>query len=397
MKRQRTAWIAVATAAVMVLVTTGTTQAKTDPEKRCTRAATAARSRILHTDSKLLARCAIAVRFAKPAGETEEICSRLRTRGEGADLSDHRARTRILKRCTGARPSWLADRCPGPGMWTGLSTIALDDFATCMTSSAHCLALDAIEPLVGRLEESAGMQHPQNLNFDFGTRTGNSFAACKAAIPTTTMPETTTTTVEEPLPTTTLVDPDPTTTSTTTTLSAPDPTTSTTTTTVVGVPTGNFVITEFMSNPAAQSDTTGEYFELKNVGTTAANLEGAVLRDEGSNAFTIQEPLVVAAGDYVVLGKTETAAGGLVDYVYGSGMSLSNSGDEIILEIGGNVIDIVAYDGTFPLESGVAAEVSPSAEDSTANDAGENWCAAGTDLGDGDSGSPGSAATGCTP
>jgi hypothetical protein len=389
--------MAAATAAGVLFLATGTTQAKIDSEKRCTRAATTARSRILHTDSKLLSRCAIAVRFAKPADETEEICSRLRTRGEGADLSDNRARARILKRCAGIRPSWLADRCPGPGMWTGLSTGELEDFATCMTSSAHCLARDAIEPLVESLEASAGLQHPQNLDFDFGMQTGNSFSACSAGIPSTTMPETTTTTVEEPMPTTTLGDPDPTTTSTTTTLSGPDPTTSTTTTTVVPPPAGSFVITEFMSNPAAQSDSSGEYFELKNVGGSAADLQGAMLRDTGSNAFTIQDPLVVPAGGYVVLGKTATAAGGIVDYVYGSGMALSNSGDDIILEIGGNVIDIVTYDGTFPLESGMAAELSPSAENSTANDAGENWCAAVADLGDGDSGSPGTVSTGCTP
>ena len=78
-------------------------------------------------------------------------------------------------------------------------------------------------------------------------------------------------------------------------------------------------------------------------------------------------------------------------------MSLSNSGDDIILEIGGNVIDVVAYDATFPLESGVAAELSPSAENSTANDAGENWCEAVADLGDGDTGSPGTVSTGCMP
>ena len=107
--------------------------------------------------------------------------------------------------------------------------------------------------------------------------------------------------------------------------------------------------------------------------------------------------MTVAPGGYVVLGKSATAAGGLVDFVYGSGMALSNSSDEIILEIGGEVVDLIAYDSSFPLQAGIAAELSPNAETPEANDSGANWCAAVTDLGDGDLGSPGTTAGGCSP
>jgi len=403
MKRRRNVWAtATALAVGTTLLATGVSSlAAQNPEKRCTRATTAVRSRILHTDTKRLARCAIAVQFAKPAGETEDACRRLRTRGEGVDLVDSQGRDRILKRCRGQRPHWLGDLCPGPGPWTDLATPELEDFASCMTSSAHCLARDAIEPLLGPLEESVGTQHLDNLEFEYGMAPGNSFAACAFdSTTTTTLPESTSTTMVTPSTTTTsttsttLVDPPP----TTTTTMPVDPGTTTTTTTTLPLPTATtFVITEFMSNPSAQSDTTGEYFEVKNTGTLSASLQGATFRDDGSNSFTIQDPLTVAPGGYVVLGKSATAAGGLVDFVYGSGMALSNSSDEIILEIGGEVVDLIAYDSSFPLQAGVAAELSPNAETPESNDSGANWCESVTDLGDGDLGSPGTTAGGCSP
>lgn len=95
-------------------------------------------------------------------------------------------------------------------------------------------------------------------------------------------------------------------------------------------------ITEVMANPAAVSDSAGEWFELYNPGSAAVDLSDVVLRDDGSNSHTISStsPLLVNPGDFFVLGRNGDSSvnGGYTpDYVY-SGFSLGNSGDQIVLE-----------------------------------------------------------------
>ncbi len=146
-----------------------------------------------------------------------------------------------------------------------------------------------------------------------------------------------------------------------------------------------------MANPAAKADSVGEYFEVRNVGDTAIDLFGMRFRDDGSDSFVIETSLLVAAGSYVVFGRSAEAAGGNVDYVYGAAMSLTNSNDELILETAeGTVVDRLGYDGSFPLEAGRAMETA--VETADGNDIPGNWCAASDALGDGDFGSPGATA-----
>ncbi|HSG95417.1 MAG TPA: lamin tail domain-containing protein, partial [Afifellaceae bacterium] len=135
--------------------------------------------------------------------------------------------------------------------------------------------------------------------------------------------------------------------------------------------------------------------EVLNTGTAAVDMQGWTVRDEGSNAFTIQDSVVLAAGRFAILARSQTAAGGSAAYVYGSAMSLANSADQIIIERDGELVDAVAYDASFPLAAGASMELAASATDVAANDSPANWCEAQSQMADGDRGSPGAAGPGC--
>ena len=97
-------------------------------------------------------------------------------------------------------------------------------------------------------------------------------------------------------------------------------------------------ITEIMTNPAAVSDTAGEWFELYNPTAEDIDLQDMVLSDDGANSHTISagNPRLIAPGDYFVMGRNGDPAnnGGVdVDYVY-SNFSLGNTSDQIVFSNG---------------------------------------------------------------
>src|SRR5262249_23040812 len=78
---------------------------------------------------------------------------------------------------------------------------------------------------------------------------------------------------------------------------------------------GELVITELMSNPAAVADTAGEWIELYNPSADEAlDLEGCTLDDGGSRPHAIATGFVIAAGAYatIVRGPDVGFAGDLV-------------------------------------------------------------------------------------
>ncbi len=372
----RTAGLATAALTLINLPVMPTETAAASIE-RCGRAVVVSSNKILRTDTRALSRCALAVLEQAPPGEAEETCSRLRTPGLRLDRLDARSRLRIERRCSTGGPAWLPTACPGPGPAAGQAQIDGAAIARCVTTSAHCAALATLDMTFDDAISPLEQQNPDNLRFGLGGIAGNNFAAClsPAGPTTTTMPGGTTTTMPD---------------ATTTTLA----TVTTTTLPAAGPP--RLVITEVMANPAAQSDATGEYFELLNAGPTAVDLSGLVISDFGSDSFTVDGSLIVAAGARVVFGKSATAAGSAVDYVYGSGMNLTNSADEIILTAGPDVVDTVAYDDSFPNAAGRAIELVDPAT-ATANDGPQAWCLSDSLLDDGDFGTPGAAAGACLP
>lgn len=157
---------------------------------------------------------------------------------------------------------------------------------------------------------------------------------------------------------------------------------------------GDLVITELQPDPDAVADETGEWFEVLNLSAGAVDLEGCELADLGTDSHTIVGSVVVEAGAYAVLGRSESVNGGItLDYVYGTDISLGNSGDELAIRCGGALVDEVVYLGSWPFGAGSAAQLDASA--GGANDDVGQWCEATAVYGDGDLGTPGSANDAC--
>lgn len=149
------------------------------------------------------------------------------------------------------------------------------------------------------------------------------------------------------------------------------------------------VITELQPDPDLVSDDAGEWFELLNLSAVAVDLAGCELADQGSDSHTIAASVVIEPGARAVLGRSADANGGVsVDYVYGTDISLGNSGDELALRCAGTLVDEVVYTGSWPFDAGAAMQLDPAS--GAANDDVAAWCEATAPYGDGDLGSPGS-------
>ncbi len=166
---------------------------------------------------------------------------------------------------------------------------------------------------------------------------------------------------------------------------------------------GDLVITEIMNNPSVVSDSDGEYFEVYNPTGSAIDLLGFVIKDttaNNPNVHTINQSVMVPAGGYAVLGINDDNAtnGGVnVDYQYGD-FFLGNSGDEVVLECDGVVIDQVIYNNmnNFPDPNGASINLNPDNLDATDNDDGNNWCESTSEITmNGDLGTPGAANDAC--
>ena len=123
---------------------------------------------------------------------------------------------------------------------------------------------------------------------------------------------------------------------------------------------GTLVISEFMANPAAVSDATGEWLELFNTTVNPIDVNGLTLADNGNDLHVIDNggPLFVASGDYLLLARGGESAsnGGLnPDYVY-SGFVLGNSNDTIVLSDGATEIARIDYDSSL-VAAGQSAEL----------------------------------------
>jgi hypothetical protein len=152
-----------------------------------------------------------------------------------------------------------------------------------------------------------------------------------------------------------------------------------------------------MFNPTSLSDNEGEWFELFNNSGEEINLQGLVIRRGSNNAMhVIASNLILAVGEYAVLGRTATATDH-IDYVYGSGISMGNSGENIILNtygsngIDGDVICSVDYgaEGFATSVSGKSLQLNAGITDVNEAMLGTNWCASTLTYSTGDLGTPG--------
>jgi hypothetical protein len=166
---------------------------------------------------------------------------------------------------------------------------------------------------------------------------------------------------------------------------------------------GDLLITEIMYNPLALSDTEGEWIELFNNSRKTINLKGLVIRRSSTSSFhQIKTDVNLAPGAYAVLGKTSSATSN-VHYVYGSSITLTNTGDELVVNTygtngtDGTVICSVNYGATGFLTNlnGKSLQLDPTVNDANAAKLGTNWCAATLTYSTGDYGTPGLENSGC--
>lgn len=163
---------------------------------------------------------------------------------------------------------------------------------------------------------------------------------------------------------------------------------------------GELVITEIFYN-ATGADDDKEWFEVYNPTSTTFDLNGCSFEDAGANLATIDQPVPVAAGGYIVLAQSSNSGlnGGLtnVAFAYGASPGLGQSpGDSLTVTCSGGVVDTVDYTGFSAVPEGTALSLDPGSLDPAANDADGNWCAAVDGFGDGGLGTPGAANPACT-
>ncbi|MCB0572546.1 MAG: lamin tail domain-containing protein, partial [Phaeodactylibacter sp.] len=159
---------------------------------------------------------------------------------------------------------------------------------------------------------------------------------------------------------------------------------------------GDIIFNEIMQNPNAVSDSDGEWFELYNTTSASIDINGWRIADAGSDMHLIDNggPLEIPSGGYLVLGinaDPATNGGVAVDYAYGSGLTLGNGDDELILFTPDSVeVDRVEWDGgpLFPDPTGASMALQAVGDD---NNDGANWCVSTAAYGDGDLGTPGAA------
>lgn len=110
---------------------------------------------------------------------------------------------------------------------------------------------------------------------------------------------------------------------------------------------GCVVVNEFLADPFGEDDGR-EWIELHNTTDMPIDINGWILRDNGSDLHAIRHPspLVIAPRGYLLLAQSHDAAepdGLPIDYIYGADFQMNKAGDEIVLLEGHRIIDAAAF------------------------------------------------------
>jgi hypothetical protein len=117
---------------------------------------------------------------------------------------------------------------------------------------------------------------------------------------------------------------------------------------------GDLLISEIMADPAAISDTRGEWIELYNPGSEPINLRGLDLGDDGGNRHRFDSDLLILPGEFLTLARSADP-GFVPDYVYDN-FTLANSDDEIVLRDGSLELLRLDYGPGFA-QAGISREL----------------------------------------
>jgi hypothetical protein len=162
---------------------------------------------------------------------------------------------------------------------------------------------------------------------------------------------------------------------------------------------GDLLITEIMYNPEALADATGEWFEVYNNTGHSLSLQDLVISKNGTENHSISNPLLMAPRTYYVFARTDNAVTGN-KYVYGTGISLNNTGAVLSLSTPGadsTRICSVDYGAEgFPNGTGASICLDVSQMNPLNADEGTSWCVSSSVFETGDLGTPGNANDDCS-
>lgn len=164
---------------------------------------------------------------------------------------------------------------------------------------------------------------------------------------------------------------------------------------------GSLVLTEFMADPSAVADATGEWVEV--LALKDVDLNGVILSNESGSSTALVSTLCMSlkAGGRAVIARSEDASanGGLPSVLGTFSFNLANSaGSRMLrLSVDGRLLDAVTW--TTAAVPGVSSQVDPTRSDATRNDLAGSFCPAptGTRYGLGDRGTPGVENRPCAP
>ncbi len=159
------------------------------------------------------------------------------------------------------------------------------------------------------------------------------------------------------------------------------------------LPNHAIVINEIHRDALAEPDSQGEWIEFHNTGDQEIDISGWTLRDDDYDSFVIPNGTIIDAGQYFTAGRNDASLNGGIemDLLYGIEIVNFNTTDELmLLDTDLSLVDRVAWtaENGFPKVPGATMSLRDPLLD---NSVGANWCAAVTDQGNGDFGTPGAA------
>ena len=156
---------------------------------------------------------------------------------------------------------------------------------------------------------------------------------------------------------------------------------------------GDVYVTEVMMNPVAVGDAYGEWFELKNATAEVIDLTGWRLLSDDGDDLTVDAGVRIDPGQVLVFGLTSdtTLNGGVpVDVEYSrEDLSLADTTDSIFLYVGDKAISEISYSSGWPIEAGSSLALDPYFGPDDNLTSPDLWCAATSEYGVGDQGTPG--------
>ncbi|MCB8994003.1 MAG: DUF4493 domain-containing protein [Bacteroidales bacterium] len=165
---------------------------------------------------------------------------------------------------------------------------------------------------------------------------------------------------------------------------------------------GELLITELMFDPQALSDTQGEWIEIYNNSERPLSLDGLIIMRDATNSFTLTSGSDLLPGEYFVLAKTAAAVDFSNILVYGSAITLPNTGAQLTLhnkDAGngpGSIIFSFNYgDANFPALPGASICLDPQKMNVSESILGSSWCLSTSVYFTGDFGTPGNVNDAC--